>query len=154
MEARSSNEQSRDRSKDIMSAELIARGDAPPPKGYADGRLCRGRALHIAGQIGWNTQGEFVAKDLIGQFTQALDNVLAVLAAAHGHVGDVAAMTIYVTDIEAYRSARKQLGPIWSARFGAHYPAMALVAVTALVEPEAVVEIAAVAYLEREDDRE
>jgi enamine deaminase RidA (YjgF/YER057c/UK114 family) len=57
-------------------------------------------------------------------------------------------MTIYVTDIAAYRNARKQLGPIWRERFGTHYPAMALVAVTALVEPEAVVEIQAVAYLE------
>jgi enamine deaminase RidA (YjgF/YER057c/UK114 family) len=135
-----------------MPAELIARRDAPPPVGYADARLCRGRALHIAGQIGWTTAGEFPAKDLIGQFAQALDNVLAVLAAAHGHVDDIAAMTIYVTDIEAYRAARKQLGPLWRARFGAHYPAMALVAVTALVEPEAVVEVSAVAYLELEED--
>jgi enamine deaminase RidA (YjgF/YER057c/UK114 family) len=137
-----------------MSAELIMREDAPPPKGYADGRVGRGRALHIAGQIGWTVQGEFVAKDLVGQFTQALDNVLAVLAAAHAHVDDVAAMTIYVTDIEAYRGARRQLGPIWRARFGAHYPAMALVAVAALVEPEALVEIAAVAYLEHDGEQE
>ena len=42
----------------------------------------------------------------------------------------------------------KELGPIWRARMGSHYPAMALVAVTALVEPEALVEIQAVAYLE------
>jgi enamine deaminase RidA (YjgF/YER057c/UK114 family) len=130
-----------------MSTELIFDPNGPVPKGYADGRIGRGPALHIAGQIGWK-RGVFEATDLVGQFQQALDNVLTVLAAAHGHVDDIAEMTIYVTDIQAYRDARKQLGPIWRARLGTHYPAMALVAVTALVEPQAVVEIQAVAYLE------
>jgi enamine deaminase RidA (YjgF/YER057c/UK114 family) len=134
-----------------MSTHLIIDPNAPPPKGYADGRIGHGPVLHIAGQIGWK-QGVFAAKDLIGQFTQALDNVLAVLAAAHGHPNDIAEMTIFVTDIVAYRAARKQLGPIWRERFGAHFPAMALVAVTALVEPEAVIEIQAVAYLEHPED--
>ena len=130
-----------------MSTHLVIDPNGPPPKGYADGRIGHGPVLHIAGQIGWKN-GVFEAKDLVGQFAQALDNILAVLTAAHAHVDDIAEMTIYVTDIAGYRAARKQLGPIWRARFGSHFPAMALVAVTALVEPEAVVEIQAVAYLE------
>lgn len=134
-----------------MSTQLIFDPNGPVPKGYADGRIGRGPALHIAGQVGWKN-GAFEAKDLVGQFKQALDNILVVLGAAHGHVDDIAEMTIYVTDIQAYRDARKQLGPIWRERFGTHYPAMALVAVTALVEPEAVVEIQAVAYLEHPEE--
>ena len=130
-----------------MSSHIVVVESGPPPKGYVNGRIGRGAALHIAGQVGWKN-GVFEAKDLLGQFAQALDNILAVLAAAHGHVEDIAEMTMYVTDMPAYRAARKQLGPIWRERFGSHYPAMALVAVTALVEPEAVVEIQAVAYLE------
>jgi enamine deaminase RidA (YjgF/YER057c/UK114 family) len=132
-----------------MSTELVVL-DGPVPKGYANGRIGRGRVLHVAGQVGWK-EGRFDAKDLLGQFAQALDNMLAVLAAAHGHVEDIAEMTIYVTDITAYRAARKQLGPLWRARFGAHYPAMALVGVAALVEPEAVVEIQAIAYLAEQE---
>jgi enamine deaminase RidA (YjgF/YER057c/UK114 family) len=131
-----------------MTTELVLL-PGPPPKGYADGRIGYGRVLHVAGQIGWK-DGRFEVKDLVRQFAQTLDNVLAVLAAAHAHVQDVAEMTVYVTDIAAYRAARKELGPVWRARFGSHFPAMALVAVTALVEPEAVVEIQAVAYLEHE----
>ena len=131
-----------------MTAQLVTRPGAPAPKGYADGRIGRGRALHVAGQIGWDAEGKFVARDLVGQFAQALDHVLAVLAAAHAHPTDIAEMTIYVTDIAAYRAARKQLGPVWRARLGDHYPAMALVAVSALVEPDALVEIQAVAYCE------
>jgi enamine deaminase RidA (YjgF/YER057c/UK114 family) len=130
-----------------MSTHLVIDPNGPPPKGYADGRIGHGPVLHIAGQIGWKN-GVFEAKDLVGQFAQALDNILAVLGAAHGHVEDIAEMTMYVTDMPAYRAARKQLGPIWRERFGSYFPAMALVAVTALVELEAVVEIQAVAYLE------
>ena len=132
-----------------MSTELVMM-DGVVPKGYANGRIGHGPALHVAGQVGWNAAFTFEAKDLVGQFAQALDNVLAVLKVAHAHPDDVAEMTIFVTDIPAYRAARKQLGPIWRERMGTHYPAMALVAVTALVEPEALVEIQAVAYLEHE----
>jgi enamine deaminase RidA (YjgF/YER057c/UK114 family) len=127
-----------------MTTELILL-PGTVPKGYADGRIGQGQALHIAGQIGWK-DGVFEAKDLAGQFAQALDNVLGVLAAAHAHPNDLAEMTIYVTDMAAYRATRRELGPIWRARLGVHFPAMALVAVTELVEPEALVEIAAVAY--------
>jgi enamine deaminase RidA (YjgF/YER057c/UK114 family) len=60
-------------------------------------------------------------------------------------------MTVYVTDIVAYRAARKQRGPIWRERMQTHFPAMALVGVSALVEPEALVEIQAIAYLEHDE---
>ncbi len=131
-----------------MTTELITIDGGPAPKGYANGRVGRGAALHVAGQVGWNAAGVFETKELVGQFERALDNLLGVLAAAHAHVDDVAEMTIYVTDIAAYRAARKQLGPIWKQRFGAHFPAMTLVAVSALVELDALVEISATAYLE------
>jgi len=131
-----------------MSTEIVDVAAWPAPKGYANGRVGRGRALHIAGQVGWTPTGVFEAKDLVGQFAQALDNLLAVLTSAGGQVADLAEMTVYVTDIAAYRAARRGLGPVWRERMGDHFPAMALVAVSALVEPEALVEIQSVAYLE------
>ena len=131
-----------------MSTELVIVEGSVTPKGYANGRIGLGPALHIAGQVGWNAQGVFEAKDVVGQFAQALTNVIAVLHAANGRTTDLAEMTIYVTDIAAYRAARRELGPIWKACMQTHFPAMALVAVSGLVEPEALVEIQAVAYLE------
>lgn len=130
-----------------MSTDEVVVTEWPPPKGYANGRIGRGRALHVAGQIGWDTTGTFTARDLVAQFGKALDNVLAVVRAAGGAPTDIATMTVYVTDIDAYRGAGAALGPVWRERMGRHYPAMALVAVTALVERAAVVEIQAVAYL-------
>ncbi len=133
-----------------MSTELVLL-EGVTPKGYADGRIGHGKVLHVAGQIGWNAQQVFVATDLVGQFAQTLDNVLAVLRAVHAHPTDIAAMTVYVTDIAAYRAARKAIGAVWRERLGTYFPAMALVGVTALVEPEALVEIQVVAYLEHEE---
>jgi enamine deaminase RidA (YjgF/YER057c/UK114 family) len=56
-------------------------------------------------------------------------------------------MTVFVTDIAGYRAIGKELGAAWRARLGKHFPAMTLVAVTALVEPRALVEIQATAYV-------
>jgi enamine deaminase RidA (YjgF/YER057c/UK114 family) len=130
-----------------MSSEEIFVEGWPKPKGYSNGRVGRGAALHVGGQIGWNERGE-LAVGLVAQFAKTLDNVLAVVRAAGGAPSDIAAMTVFVTDVVEYRSARKLLGPVWRERMGSHYPAMALVAVTALVELDAVVEIEAVAYVE------
>ncbi len=134
-----------------MSSEDVIVPTWPTPKGYSNGRIGRGRVLHVGGQIGWvaDEAGTLVfrAHDLVGQFAQTLDNVLAVVRAAGGTAEDIASMTVFVTDIPAYRAAQKPLGAAWRERMGRHFPAMALVGVTELVEPEAKVEIQSVAYL-------
>lgn len=131
-----------------MSVEKVDVPGWPRPRGYANGMIGRGRVLHVAGQIGWEPDGSFTTDDLIAQFGKALDNVLAVVRAAGGEPTDIAELTAYVVDVDAYRARARELGPIWKARLGSHYPAMALVAVAALVEPRAQIEIQAVAYLE------
>ncbi len=118
----------------------------PPPKGYSNGRVGSGRMLHVGGQIGWNTEGVF-ASGFVAQFAQTLDNVLAVVKAAGGAVEDLAEMTVFVTNMQAYRDARKELSAVWRERLGKYYPAMALVSVVELFERDALVEIQAVAYL-------
>jgi enamine deaminase RidA (YjgF/YER057c/UK114 family) len=121
-----------------------------PPKGYANGVAARGEVLLVAGQIAWNERQEIVSDDFVLQFDQALANVVAVVEAAGGKPTDVARMTVYVTDMPAYRAAGRALGERWRARFGKHFPAMALVGVTTLVEPRAKVEIEATAILQSE----
>jgi enamine deaminase RidA (YjgF/YER057c/UK114 family) len=130
-----------------MSSQPVDVAGWPPAKGYANGRVGTGRVLHVAGQIGWTPDGVF-ADGFVAQFAQALDNVLAVVRAAGGAPEDIASMTVFVTSIDDYRGATGALGQIWRPRLGKHYPAMALVAVTALVEPKALVEIQAVAHIE------
>jgi len=130
-----------------MSSEEIKVPGWPAPRGYANGRTGHGQVVHIAGQIGWDEHGKLVAPELVPQFARALDNVVAVVRAAGGSPEDIATMTMFVTDITAYRGAGKELGAAWRTRLGKHFPATTLVAVSALVEPGAVVEIQATAYV-------
>ena len=119
----------------------------PSPKGYANGVLARGSTLFVGGMVGWTPTGVFEAKDLPGQFGQALDNILAVVREAGGQPSNIVRMTVYVTDLDAYRSSLKAIGAVWRERLGKHFPAMALVGVAGLVEREALVEIEATAVL-------
>jgi len=117
------------------------------PRGYANGIVTGARTLYIGGQIGWQADQTWASDDFVDQFAQTLDNVLAIVEAAGGKPTDLVKMTIYVTDLDEYRSSAKQLGPVWRERLGKHYPAMALVGVAGLVEPRAKVEIEAIAAL-------
>jgi NAD(P)-dependent dehydrogenase (short-subunit alcohol dehydrogenase family) len=119
------------------------------PRGWSNGLLAPagGRTLFIAGQTARDGSGRVVAGDFVSQFDRALGNVLAVLRAAGGQPGHIGRFTIYVTDMASYRASLKPLGEVYRRRMGTHYPAMALVQVTSLVDQQAVVEIEATAVL-------
>ncbi len=119
----------------------------PQPKGYANGIEAAGRAVFVAGQIGWDADQVFRAHDLVGQFEQVLKNILAVLAEAGAAPEHIVRMTWYLTDIAAYREAGPELGAVYRRLIGRHYPAMAVLEVGALVEPEALIEIEATAVI-------
>jgi NAD(P)-dependent dehydrogenase (short-subunit alcohol dehydrogenase family) len=119
------------------------------PRGWSNGMLAPagGRILFIAGQTARDASGRVTGPDFVPQFDQALGNVLAVLRAAGGEAGHIGRLTIYVTDIARYRASLKPLGEAYRRRMGTHYPAMALVEVTSLVDERALVEIEATAVL-------
>ena len=117
------------------------------PRGYSHGMKGTGELLFVAGQIGANRDGRLVAGDLVGQFAQALDNVLDVVWKGGGRPENVARMVVYVTDTREYRRQAKELGAAWRRRMGTHYPAMVLVEVKALLHEEALVEVEAIALV-------
>ncbi len=118
----------------------------PQPKGYANGMAGRGQTVLVGGQVGWDAEGRF-AEGFVGQVEQALRNILAVLAEAGGGPEHIGRMTWYVTNMAEYRDSLRALGPVYRAVMGRHFPAMTLVQVVALVEPEARVEIEATALI-------
>jgi enamine deaminase RidA (YjgF/YER057c/UK114 family) len=120
------------------------------PRGYANGMITAGRGekiLFCAGMVGWRSEGVFDTDDLAEQFGIALDHVLAVVRAAGGEPTSIARMTVYVTDLPAYRASTARIGELWRSKLGKHYPVMALVGVAGLVEPRAKIEIEATAVL-------
>ena len=119
----------------------------PRPKGYANGISARGRTLVTAGVIGWDESERIVASDLPGQFRQVLRNILAILAEDGAGPEHIVRMTWYVTDIPEYRFSLPEIGAVYRALIGKHFPAMAVVGVSALVEPKAKIEIEAMAVV-------
>lgn len=113
----------------------------PRPKGYAHGVAARGRLIFLSGMVGWDAQEKFASDDLAAQVRQALTNIVAILASAGALPEHITRMTWYVVDRREYRAAAREIGEIYREILGAHYPAMTLVQVAALLEDRARVEI-------------
>ncbi|MEJ2539402.1 MAG: RidA family protein [Gemmatimonadota bacterium] len=132
-----------------MPFELLNPEALGPTRGWTNGMLAAagGRLLLVAGQDAAEPGGQVTTDDFVEQFRRALDKVLEVVRAAGGGPQDVGRITVFVTDLDAYRASRKALGVVWREAMGRHYPAMALVEVRRLVDPRARVEMEATAVL-------
>jgi enamine deaminase RidA (YjgF/YER057c/UK114 family) len=113
----------------------------PRPKGYSNGISATGRLIVTAGVVGWDENEHFPSHRLVDQFAQVLRNTLAILGEDGAGPEHIVRTTCYGTDRIEYLAQRDELAPVWKAIMGAHYPAMTLVEVKALVEHSAVVEI-------------
>jgi enamine deaminase RidA (YjgF/YER057c/UK114 family) len=116
-------------------------------KGFSNGIVASGRMVFIAGQVGWTGQGEWKEKSFAGQFRQALQNILEVLAQAKGRPEHIVRLTWYVIDRDEYLASIKEVGAAYRELMGKHYPTMAVVQVSGLVEPDARLEIEATAVI-------
>jgi enamine deaminase RidA (YjgF/YER057c/UK114 family) len=121
-----------------------------PPVGYANGIEAQGRVVFVAGQVGWDAAQKFQSEEIAPQFEQALKNVLAVLAEAGGRAEHICRMTAYCCDKPAYLAARPQLGKIWKALMGRHYPAMSMIFVSDLLDAPGKIELEATAVIPEE----
>jgi enamine deaminase RidA (YjgF/YER057c/UK114 family) len=113
----------------------------PRPRGYSNGVAAEGRLVFVAGQIGWDARRRVVSDDLVDQLRQTLENTLAVLREAGAGPEHVVRMTWYLTDRRAYLARAREIGEVYRALMGRHYPAMAVVEVKALLEDRAKIEI-------------
>ena len=120
----------------------------PRPKGYANGVVASGKTVHIAGMIGWDSQGAFNSDDFAEQARQALQNIVEVLREADGKPEHIVRMTWYVTDKREYLAAGAQVGRAFREIIGSYNAAMTAVEVKALIEDRAKVEIEAPAIIQ------
>ncbi|WP_236245742.1 RidA family protein [Streptomyces sp. CC210A] len=119
-----------------------------PPTGFSHAVTATGsRVVFLAGQTALDAAGKVVGTTLPEQFAQALANLLAALRAAGGTPADLARVTVYATDVAAYRAHAPDLGRVWRDLAGRDYPAMALIGVVRLWDEEALVELDGFAVL-------
>lgn len=118
-----------------------------PALGYANGVAAQGRMVFLGGHIGWNGQQEFETDDFVEQIEQTLNNIVEVLKEANAKPEHIVRLTWYITDKREYLANLREIGRVYKRVLGAHFPAMAMVQVVALIEDRAKVEIEATAVV-------
>jgi len=107
-----------------------------------------GRLVFVAGQIALDANGEIVgAGDITAQTRQVMENLRLALEAAGATFADVVRVVNYITDVELFG----QMAAVRKEYLVEPYPASTLVEVSALMYPEILIEIEAIAVVS--DDR-
>lgn len=116
-----------------------------PARGFSHATIA-GDTVWTGGQIGSDATGKVVERgDVVAQFARAVRNLATALGAAGCSPEDTVKLTYYVTDLEMYRRNLDAIGAKYREVFGHRYPASTLVEVRSLFDPDALVEIDAVA---------
>jgi len=118
----------------------------PRPRGYANGMKGRGTVVVTGGLVGWDADERF-PDGFVAQARQVFENIVAVLAAGGAGPEHLIRLTWYVVDLDEYRSSLAGLGAAYRDVLGRNFPAMAVVGVSGLVEPQARLEIEATALI-------
>ena len=117
------------------------------PSGFSHAVVATGTTVFLAGQTGMDRDGRIVPGGVVAQFEQALSNLLDALAAAGGSADDLASLTIYIVDLDDYRTHAREIGGVWKRLVGSDYPAMAGIGVPRLWDVDALVEVQGFAVL-------
>ena len=103
-----------------------------------------GRFIFTAGQVGWNDKGKLVGiGDVRAQTRQVLKNIKSILAEDGATFSDVVKCNVYLADIRYFQVMNEE----FARAFPTEPPARTTVQ-AALAEPEMLVEIEAIAYVE------
>ena len=130
-----------------MSVTLVNPPELARAVGYSHAAVGQGRVVALAGQIAWDGRGRLVSGDFAAQFDQALGNLTIALRAAGGVPEDLLSLRVYVTDKMRYAAQLREVGAAYRKHLGRHFPAMALMQVSDLLEAGALVEIEGMAVI-------
>ncbi|MEM2878708.1 MAG: RidA family protein [Candidatus Hadarchaeales archaeon] len=128
-----------------MPKKMVYPPELPKTVGYSQA-VRAGNMLFISGQISENAKGEIVGKgDFKKQARQVFENIKAVLKAEGGSMRDIVKITVHLTDIKNLQAFREVRGEY----FKDYYPASTLIEVNSLISDELMIEIDAIAVLEK-----
>lgn len=121
----------------------------PRPRGFAQAVSSRGATtIRVSGQLAQADGAPIPAGLSLGeQWRRALGNLVTVVRAAGADIPNIVLLRAYVTDMAEFNAGGAEVGAAWGETLGRHFPAMTLVAVSGLVDPNARVEIEAEAVL-------
>ncbi|MBI4524019.1 MAG: RidA family protein [Deltaproteobacteria bacterium] len=133
-----------------MSFELLNPAGLEKPVGYAHvAKINSGNLVYVAGQAPFDANGAIVGKgDFVAQFRQVMRNLKLAVEGSGGRPNQFAVLTMYITDLQAYLANKKSLGAAYTEVFGKYFPAITLVEVKSLYNPDCMVEISGVAVID------
>lgn len=110
--------------------EVVATDSAPQPIGPYSQAVRKGNALFVSGQVGIDpANGKADTADISTETKRALNNVKAILQASHLSMNDIAKTTIYLTDLQNFKTVNE----VYATYFGdGPFPARETVGVSAL----------------------
>ena len=122
----------------------ISSGSPYEPKIGFSRAIRVGDTIYVSGTVAWGEDGRLVGEgDVYAQAKQAISNIEKALTQAGASLNDVVRTRIYVTDISRLDEVARAHGEA----FGEIRPASSMVEVSALAEPEMLVEIEAIAVI-------
>lgn len=128
---------------DVQHVKSLRVAGLAEPMGHYSDAVLAGDTLYVTGLIGADESGALVGADVGAQARRMFENLGLVLAAAGATARDVARVTVYMCDV----TQRLEMNKARAAFFGEHKPASTLIQVAALVEPEVLIEMDAIAVL-------
>jgi enamine deaminase RidA (YjgF/YER057c/UK114 family) len=133
-----------------MAFELLNPSGLERPVGYAHvAKITSGKIVFIAGQAPFDANGAVVGKgDFVGQFRQVMRNLKLAVEGAGGRPDQFAVLTMYLTQLQPYLANKKPVGAAYREVFGKYFPAITLVEVKSLYNPDCMVEISGVAVID------
>ena len=131
--------------KQIANPEVINTPEAPQPIGPYSQAIRKGNAFFVSGQVGINPKtGILDSSNITNETKQAMNNIKAILASSHLSMNDISKTTIYLTDLNNFKTVNE----VYAAFFGAGpFPARETVQVVALPKG-AHIEISVIAVKE------
>ncbi|WP_216215899.1 RidA family protein [Amycolatopsis aidingensis] len=133
---------------EVTPHRVVTAPELAPPVGYAHAVVAApGRTVFLGGQTAQDKNGQISGSTISEQFDVAAGNIVVALRAAGGGPQHLVSLLVYVTDVPAYRAALRELGPLYRKHFGRHYPAIALLGVAELFDPDAKLELVGTAVI-------
>ena len=131
-----------------MSNELVNAPELAPPVGFAHAVVAApgGRTVYLGGQTALGADGAIVGETLAEQFDVA-PATSSPRSRRRRRARHVVSMLVFVTDVAEYQASLPELGEVWKRGFGRHYPALALLGVSALFDEAARIELVATAVV-------
>lgn len=129
-----------------MAKEHLNPDGMPPPVGPYSNVVATppGKMVFVAGQVAYDAEGKVVgAGDVAAQTRQVMENVKLALEAAGASFGDVVKIVNYITDMGEF----SKMAAVRREYLTEPYPISSLVEVSALMEPDLIIEIEAIAVV-------